>query len=1234
MSDPTRPTSEIQVWPGHSPVPTWETPMVLVGRRGVNLVAGKDQLEMEELSRASNVISRQGGPLAVRKGQTALATTAAGEVESIARLNDPNSSAFTRLAGVGGGVYRGVSGAMGSVDAGYSTDPLTFCPINMPLSGEPYLAIGDRSRNRKISRTGAIELFGIPPAVLSSVVVGSADYKDLCQFDVPDGTPAAAWTATAGQDRSATPNATGVPVLTDVPLPTGGNAVQMVTDPTGAAAGMGYDSIISIALPGSGLDLTVFNAGNVVEDADLIHLLFNVSEPVYLEEVKVYFVTSAFTPGEIPGASASNINAWYKAIRQNDFTSFHERMESSVDASTTLRQNQLLQQFKQASNVTNPRPDQVNQAGITELGRQVQPQMQPGRNVWYQSGIMDPPIRRGDFARVGNDLTTGWDTVTGIVIVVQTNTDVPLTVQFADWFATGGFGPDTSDPASAAYDYRVINIHPANGSKGNPSAVQVEADKVNPHRAQVAITPAASGISELRQRAFRRGGSAPTTLDWYFVGENTSDGGVITDVLNDTEILLEETLEIDNDMPVTSVDATGVTVLNQVLPVFFTAENYCFGLGDPLQPGRLYRSKPGFPEAWPATEYQDVCAASEQLLNGGAYGTQAFVFSRTRMYAVLVGGDGSWTTEPTACAEGLVGRWAMAVTPFGVAFVSPFGIRITTGGAPDRLSDAALDPLFRGETVNGFLPVDLTAATALKLMFHQNELWLTYRDTGGTRRHWVWNFFDKAWWPFVFGDPAATVYSEPVEGAAASLLLGSATTGALYTHSGFADAGAGIAFSLRPGAWAFGTPRNEKLYAEVVIDADLQTTASLTIQPYFNDELTPGSPVSTAGVAGARRYIYEPFGTVPQRARNVAIDISGTAPTDATPWFHRLGVTHQQQPEITLNEPTPWEELVGGEGYVWGVNITCDTGGADRTILVEYTTLNGSVTQAASLTVNADGRKKLPFSFPSVLAQQIRLRPTGDCEPWIRYKVEWLSDPEPVRIPGWDTNWETFGTYADKWIKGYLIEADTFGVDKTLVLDVVDADGNQLLAQNTLVLNRPGRGIYQHSFPKIRGRLFRLRATDTSHGKLFKWQPIFDEEPLGLTRWETQERPHQGMAGKWQKPLEGLITYRADAAVTLTITSQGFGAVVMDTSTYTLPTTGGEKQKLRVPFQAAKGVLFTYLFTSSLPLWVYREESDLLVEDWSSGQAIPVPMLPTNDDLDPARTMGNAAVAAATPGGA
>lgn len=1236
MAIPDRPTVESQVWPGHAPTPPYETPMYLLGRKGLNLVDAIDDLDPQELSRGENVVSRYGGMLEVRPGQSALAT-AAGHINHLYRLNDPAATTFTRLAGGGTNLYRGQSGVLTLIDSNYSGDPLTFAGVNMPLTGTPFVFIGDRSRNRKVDRTNAVSVIGLIPGGIISQTLQAQSTKVICNFDAADpaGASAAAnWTMTAGQDRNGT--ATAAPTAADV-LGAGDLLVQVTTNPAGAAAGVGYDSIISIART---LNLTTFGGGVDISDDDLIHLRLNVFDPSTLEEIKIYFVCSSFTAGAIPGNSGNNTEAWFKAIRPNDFAPFHDRKVSSLTASSSLRTNELLQEFKADSSVDNPRPNLDTIGGITENRRLVTPTFPAGRNVWGEFGILGIPLRRGDFARVGLPQigASSWSTITGIVIVIQTNTNVANVITFSDWSVDGGGNPDTSDADSAAYDYRVINYNIQTGAKGNPSPVQAEAQKLNPVRQKVLVTPNAALAppnANLRQQLYRRGGGSATSTNWFFVGQNSSDGGVITDNTSDATAVTDETLEIDNDQPVTSVDASGNTVLNQIVPIFFAVEDYLFALGDPKQPGRLYRSKQGMPESWPATEFTDVCAASEELMNGGMIASQGFCFSRTRMYAILLNADGTWTTEPTACNEGLVGRWAMCVTPFGVAFVSPFGVRLSSGGVPDRLSDEMIGPLFRGETARGFFPIDFTVPTALQLEYHQNELWLTYADTQTTRRQLIYNFFDKAWRSYLFGEPVSTVYSESVQGTGASLLLGGHTTAQVYTHDGFSDDGPGIPWSFRTGALDYGDPRVEKLLSEIIVDCEIFTT-TLTTQAFVNDEATAITSQSVVGISGLRRYSFEPFGTAPTRARNVNVEFSGTAPTSGGSGtgagqrvsFNRYGVSRQLQPEITFNQPTPWEELPGGEGYVWGVIITCDTAATARSVLVEYTDNNGAITTAATLSITADGRKKLPFSFGSVLAQQIRLRPTGTCVPWIRYKIEWLSDPEPPRVQGWDTNWLNLGTYADKWLKGYLIEADTFNGAKTVVIDI-----DQALAQDTRTLTFNGRGIQHISFAKLRGRLFRLRSTDANFGKFFRWQPIFDEEPLQITRWQTEERPHEGLEGRWQKPLEAFISIRSAAIVTLRITTFGLSGATLNTSSYTIPSTADTKQKVRVPLNAAKGLLFEYLFTAAAGFWLYKEESELLVEDFNTGQAKWCPLMPANDDLDAARTMGVASVAAATPGG-
>ena len=150
-----------QAWPGHAPDP-FLTPLYRIGRRGLNLARPLDQLDPTELSRMVNLRALYGNALEVRPGETALGTTTgADNVHSLFRLNDPANSAFARFAGSNTALYRGTTGAFTSIDSGYSGDPLTFCGVTLPLTGLPFVFIGDRTKNRKADRTNPVQTIGL-----------------------------------------------------------------------------------------------------------------------------------------------------------------------------------------------------------------------------------------------------------------------------------------------------------------------------------------------------------------------------------------------------------------------------------------------------------------------------------------------------------------------------------------------------------------------------------------------------------------------------------------------------------------------------------------------------------------------------------------------------------------------------------------------------------------------------------------------------------------------------------------------------------------------------------------------------------------------------------------------------------------------------------------------------------------------------------------------------------------
>jgi hypothetical protein len=86
------------------------------------------------------------------------------------------------------------------------------------------------------------------------------------------------------------------------------------------------------------------------------------------------------------------------------------------------------------------------------------------------------------------------------------------------------------------------------------------------------------------------------------------------------------------------------------------------------------------------------------------------------------------------------------------------------------------------------------------------------------------------------------------------------------------------------------------------------------------------------------------------------------------------------------------------------------------------------------------------------------------------------------------------------------------------------------------------------------------------------------------------------------------------------------------TDVYTIPSTGGVKDKRFVPFVARKGVLFKYHFHSIADFHLFEEESSVVIQPWGQAQTITTHPF-GNDNQDVTRNMVIASTAAARSGG-
>lgn len=1145
----------------------FSTPIYPMGG-GLNLAVAIDALQPGQFSRLTNVFTPDlegTREFITRPGLLAYATAPSNDVHSLVRLELPQENSYIRFAGSGGTVAKGTGGgAWTEVDTGYSGNPLTLLPHRPKLSGDPWVFVGDATRNRKIRATdGLVMPIGLPAPTFAAAAVLAGEQKTSIANFSSDGTQAANWTATAGVIFSNPP-------VTTTPAPK--VSATTTTAAQGSKPGVLLESGLMVAQAngyynfyGCPLTRNLNLVGSVAaSDDDYIHLYLYVRQAWAIQEMRVYFVVSeTFSPAILPGSGAvgggfgtnTNRDAYMKAFTQNDFAPFiagtGTQLASAESARVANVRNQSLLDAQRAKQRANAQTNTV--LASTDQARTIAEQASAGSDVWTEYGIVGVPLRRGDFQRIGQTPNRNWSTVTGIIVYLRAAPNAAGTgMGLADLYLTGGSKPDTGEPDNTPYDWRYTHYDPRTGAEGNPSPVMPDASFLDTLRRTVTVTPTAYGDPAIRQRFYRRGGTLGT--DWYYEGVNSSDGGTYTDLLGDLELVAAGTLELDHYQAVPTQDASGNTILAQPVPIYWGPYNgQLFATGDPYRPGFIYACIPGEPDLWPPDLAHEVCAPSEELMNGLMWGGQPYVFSRERLFVLypnLTGASGM-SSQPTGCTRGLAGRWAWCIGGGFIWLIAQDGAYRTTGGGQEKISNK-VDPLFLGVATNGYLPIDFTNEAVLRCAFYQNELWVQYADTAGIINCLIFQPRTGEWRHYEFATATSALYSEAANDGS-NLLLGSRDSNVIYDHSTPSDDGTAIPVVIRTGAWDWGQPRCEKLFGDQILDATLNG-ATLQWTNYLNSETVVNPAIPVTGGADRARFIFDGFGTGPQKGRNLAIDLQWSS-TGVAPTVYFVGTALTMQPDLTINRVTNWDDLGSpDEVYLTGVTFDCDTGGADRTIIIERD-FAGAVQTVAVLTVNTLGRHKVRFSWAGVQANQVRVRPNDDCLAWLLYRADWIYTAEPPRVAGWDIHWENGW---DQYYTGLDLYCDTNGLEKRIE---VTADNGVLTDPATglpyWTVTTNGRQVVHLTLPWGRAHVFHFRAIDANPGLLYSHRWHLVAEPSEQTNWNQEFTLLGTAADKWIKALvlevdtfgvDKEVTLELDGAPVATFTINADGRRVIQTS--------------------------------------------------------------------------------------
>lgn len=311
-------------------------------------------------------------------------------------------------------------------------------------------------------------------------------------------------------------------------------------------AGIGYLTATSA------LDLTVSASnGRSFSEEDEIHISVRVSNLTSFTEGRIELdvdsVTNDFTK-----------NYYYYPFRANDLTPAVASITTSLTAEQIIQQRQLITadrlNFKQsidpfgrdASYIEGLVPDELLNANVITS-------LPPGQTTTGTSQWTELKFKRKDLIRVGSDTSRSLKNIA--TLRVQVNLTGTVDLDLDSWWIGGSYGPDSLD---FPINYRYRARSSTTGALSNACPPMRSA--VEPHRESVIVTLATHSDSQVdKLDVFRIGG---TLLDYTYVGTVDNGTGTFTDSYIDAELLSNPLLEYDNWQPFPLLDTPRTGICN------------------------------------------------------------------------------------------------------------------------------------------------------------------------------------------------------------------------------------------------------------------------------------------------------------------------------------------------------------------------------------------------------------------------------------------------------------------------------------------------------------------------------------------------------------------------------------------------------------------------------------------------------------------------------------------------
>jgi hypothetical protein len=502
-------------------------------------------------------------------------------------------------------------------------------------------------------------------------------------------------------------------------------------------------------------------------------------------------------------------------------------------------------------------------------------------------------------------------------------------------------------------------------------------------------------------------------------------------------------------------------------PLPYIANSYddsapIFGVGDSLNPGRVYWSNPKDPDSARTSNFADV--AAEALTGVLAYNGYVVAFSSERFYLGRNTGNPANLYQFTQAnvGQGVLSPWAYAVGPL-IYFLSRNGVMATDLGPAQSLSGADLYPLLphdgqSGFAVNGYNPPDITQPEFLRLAWTRNGyLYFDYAIAGAAplsaHQTFCWKSpqadpSSEPGWFFDEYNPRVLIHYQEEKDASTALLVGCLDGTIQFfssTSGGDNDTNGPIHCAVRTRAEDTGDLRSVKLWGDYLVDVDAGTTTIFS-ELLADDWVTPLFAIGNlTGGRDAQRAPVDINSGLGAYNINLALDLRW----DGFGRIFGYEFSYIPKPDRTLLRATDWtDDGNPGAKWLYGCLIEANTDNSTRTVAI-YSDDGHLI---ATLTTVQHAQQSIkPYYFPTPYhTHMMRAVPT-DPNDWQLFRIKWLWVPEPEKSR-FVQHFTDDGVPEPKYLMGFVLEGDTKGQDVTVELRI---DGDVVL--QTFTVNHDGQ---------------------------------------------------------------------------------------------------------------------------------------------------------------------------------